>query len=237
VESKATGERVLYTGDFKSRPSPVNEPLEPVPCDTLVMEATYGRPQYVFPPQEQVLDTACRTLEHWLSRGERPVVLGWRLGKSQEVMHHLLAQGFDVAAEQSVHRVAERYQQAGVEFPGAFVPFDGQWREGQVLVAPPGAKTTHLLGETRGLRFMELTGWAVNGRRPWGRRGDADLPFSDHADFNELVEYVRRVNPKQVYTVNGFPELASHLRTLGYPAVHLDCRGKAAEVGTQMRMM
>ena len=239
VESKATGERVLYTGDFKTRPSPINEPLEPVPCDTLVMEATYGRPEYTFPAEEQVLDTAFRTLERWLAKGERPVVLGWRLGKSQELLHHLLAQGFEVVVEESAHRIAERYQQAGVSFPGAFLPFNvnGQWREGQVLIAPPGAKTTHMLGKGKGLRFMELTGWAVNGRRPWGRRGDADLPYSDHADFNELVEYVGRVNPQQVYTVNGFPELAAHLRSLGYPAVHLDAKGKPDAAGMQMRMM
>lgn len=239
VVSKATGERVLYTGDFKARASCINEPLEPAPCDTLVMEATYGRPEYTFPPEEQVLATACRTLEGWLSKGERPVVLGWRLGKSQEILHHLLSQGFEVAVEESAHRIAQRYQQAGVRFPGAFVPFDAHspWREGQVLIAPPGAKTRNLLGKTKGLRFMELTGWALNGRRPWGRRGDADLPFSDHADFNELVEYVARVKPKQVYTVNGFPELAAHLRSLGYPAVHLNAKGQPDDAGTQMRMM
>jgi len=237
VQSKTTGERLLYTGDFKVRPSPVNEPLEPVPCDVLVMEATYGKPEYVFPDEAQVLGTAFRTLASWLSRGEKPVVLGWRLGKAQEVLHHLLAQGFEVAVEDSVCRIAERYQEAGVQFPGSFLPWDGQWKEGQVLIAPPGAKTSQMLGKARGLRFMELTGWAISGRRPWGRRGDADLPFSDHADFNELVDYVRQVNPKQVYTVNGFPELAAHLRGLSYPAVHLDGKGRAEEVGTQLRLV
>ena len=64
------------------------------------------------------------------------------------------------------------------------------------------------------------------------------MPFSDHPDFNELVEYVRRVDPKEVYTVNGFPELAAHLRGLGYPAVHLDGRrGEVQDIGFQMKMM
>ena len=66
VESKETGERLLYTGDIKSRTSPTNEPLEVVPCDTLVIEATYGKPEYVFPPQQQVLETAFKTLESGL---------------------------------------------------------------------------------------------------------------------------------------------------------------------------
>ena len=55
VESKISGERLLYTGDIKVRSSPINEPLETVPCDILVLEATYGKPQHTFPSQEQVL--------------------------------------------------------------------------------------------------------------------------------------------------------------------------------------
>ena len=84
---------------------------------------------------------------------------------------------------------------------------------------------------------MELTGWAAGADRPWGRRADSSLPYSDHADFNELVEYVGLVGPKQVYTVNGFPELAAHLRQLGYPAVHLDSRGRSVDAGFQLKMM
>ena len=83
---------------------------------------------------------------------------------------------------------------------------------------------------------MELTGWATDGSGPWGRRGDASLPFSDHPDFNDLVEYVRQVNPRQVYTVNGFPQLASHLRGLGIPAIHLDGQLQTS-AGYQMKLL
>jgi hypothetical protein len=83
---------------------------------------------------------------------------------------------------------------------------------------------------------MELTGWAVGGGHHWGRRGDASLPYSDHADFNDLVAYVQQVRPKEVYTVNGFPDLAAHLRKLGYPAVHLDGKGQPAPLGHQMKL-
>ena len=237
VESKATGERVLYTGDFKSRPSPVNEPLAPVRCDTLIIEATYGKPEYVFPPEEQVLDAAFRTLRNWMSKGERPVVQGWRLGKSQEVLHHLLSQGFEVMVEPSVYGIAQVYEEAGTTFPGVFREFDGVWAEGEVLLCPPGRWPGQELRGFLGKRFMELTGWASGGRRGWGRRGDSSLPYSDHADFNDLVDYVQQVSPKQVYTVNGFPELAAHLRQLGYAAVHLDKRGRASDDSFQMKLL
>ncbi|MCA1850210.1 MAG: MBL fold metallo-hydrolase, partial [Acidobacteria bacterium] len=44
------GERLVYTGDFKLRPNVAAESAVIVPCDTLVMESTFGDPQYRFPP-------------------------------------------------------------------------------------------------------------------------------------------------------------------------------------------
>jgi len=236
VQVEATGERVLYTGDIKIQPSPTNEPLEPVPCDTLILESTYGKPGYSFPPQEQALDTAFRVLESWLGRGERPVIQVWRLGKAQEVLHHLLARGFEVMLEDSVAGITRIYQEAGVTFPGEFYSFNGDWSEGKVLVCPPVRGDRLGLSNITRKRFMELTGWAAAGGHGWGRRADASVPFSDHPDFNQLVSYVQRVGPKQVYTVNGFPELAAHLRGLGYPAIHLDSKGRS-NGGFQMKLV
>ncbi len=237
MESKFSGTRVLYTGDFKARSNAVNEPLEPVPCDVLIMESTYGRPEYTFPAEEQVLATAVKTLRRWLSSGERPVVRGWRLGKAQELLYHLLDQGFSIVVEDSIYEIACAYRQAGVAFPGEFHRFGGYWPEGFVLLCPPGQWASKNLSGFRGKRFMDLTGWASDGGSRWGGRADMSLPYSDHADFNDLVDYVNQVQPKQVYTVNGFPELAAHLRQLGYPAVHLDKTGQADSSGHQMRLM
>ena len=236
IESKETGERLLYTGDIKSRKSPTNEPLEPVACDTLVIESTYGRPEYVFPPEDQVLETAYKTLRMWLSRGQRPVIQGWRLGKSQELLHHLLGEGFDVMVEESIYLGTQIYLEAGVEFPGQVKMFEGDWPEGWILMFPPG-KRREALKLFRGKRTLEMTGWATSGSMPWGRGADASLPYSDHPDFNELVEYVQAVSPKQVYTVNGFPELAVKLRELGYPAVHLSAKGQQQDTGFQMKLV
>ena len=236
IESKATGERLLYTGDIKLRSSPTNEPLETVQADTLVIESTYGRPDYVFPSQERVLETAFRTLRAWLDRGERPVVQGWRLGKAQEMLHHLLAEGFDVVIEEGVYQGAEAYQQAGVDFPGRVSLFNGDWPEGTIALFPPGNRSK-VLRDYRGKRTMELTGWAASDNRRWRSWADASLPYSDHADFNELVAYVEAVQPSLVYTVFGFPDLAAKLRSQGYPAVHLDRRGGAQDAGFQFKLI
>ena len=236
IKSKATGERLLYTGDIKLRSSPTNEPLETVQADTLVIESTYGRPDYVFPSQERVLETAFRTLRAWLDRGERPVVQGWRLGKAQEMLHHLLAEGFDVVIEEGVYQGAEAYQRAGVDFPGRVSLFTGDWPEGTIALFPPGNRSK-VLRDYRGKRTMELTGWAASDNRRWRSWADASLPYSDHADFNELVAYVEAVQPSLVYTVFGFPDLAAKLRSQGYPAVHLDRRSGAQDAGFQFKLI
>ena len=241
VTRRSDGERLLYTGDMRVQPSPINEPLEPVDCDTLVIESTYGRPDYVFPEQDEPISNAVRVIKTWLDQGALPVLLGWRLGKAQEMLYHLLAAGFRVACEDGVHEVARKYEDGGVAFPGDYRIFDGTVREGEVLLFPPGRKSREHINQnrpdSRPVRYVEVTGWAAGaGTRPWGngRPGDASLPYSDHADFDDLVGYVQAVNPRRVFTVFGFPDLAERLRQMGYASVHLGKNATVADRAYQM---
>ena len=47
------GTSLLYTGDFKLGASATAEPAEPPHADVLVMETTFGKPQYRMPPRDQ----------------------------------------------------------------------------------------------------------------------------------------------------------------------------------------
>ena len=244
VTRRSTGERLLYTGDLRTQPSPINEPATPIPCDTLVIECTYGRSDYVFPPQRETIATAMRVIAQWLEQGALPVVLGWRLGKAQEALHHLLTAGFRVVCDEGVYAVARRYEAGGVTFPGEYRVLDGAIQSDEVLLFPPGRKSREQISAHqplgRSARYLELTGWAAGKSvKPWGRGrpGDASLPFSDHADFNDLLAYVQAVQPKRVYTVFGFPDLAARLRELGYAATHLGKGATAADHAFQMPLL
>ncbi len=221
ITSHATEERILYTGDLKLRPNAMAEPAEIVPCDTLIIEATYGRPEYRFPPEEEVLEQCFSTLRSWLEAGHTPVVVAHRTGKAQELLHHLLTAGFEVALEPSTWEVTQRFQEAGITFPSGSRMLENGAREGEVILRPPGRKKA-VEGDLPRTRTIALTGWAVDPSLRYRAGAATSLPFSDHADFEDLVSYVESVKPQRVFTVYGFPHLAAHLRQRGYDATHLD---------------
>lgn len=49
---------------------------------------------------------------------------------------------------------------------------------------------------------------------------DYALPLSDHCDFNELIQIVKKCNPKKIFTIHGFEvEFARVLNNMGYNAI------------------
>ncbi len=82
----AGDETLLYTGDFKLRPGKSAEQAEWHKADTLVMETTFGLPRYRFPPTEQVIDQIVTFCRETIDDGHVPVLLGYSLGKAQEIL-------------------------------------------------------------------------------------------------------------------------------------------------------
>lgn len=211
--TRADGRRVVYTGDLNPRPSLTAEPAQLAECDTLVLEATFGRPRYVFPPREEVLAHLERWVRETLDRGVTPIVLGYPLGKSQEAIKFLGDRGLAVCAHPGTFEISEIYRSLGVEL--RVRRFDGTIRQGEVGVFPPFGRSAALKRISPRATAV-LTGWALD---PWAvRRYGADVafPLSDHADFPALIEYAKRSGAEEVITHHGFArELAAALRKEG----------------------
>jgi DNA ligase-1 len=215
---EAEGETLLYTGDFKLRRGLSAEACEPRRAEVLIMETTYGRPEYHFPPTDEVLKGVIRFCREAIDNDETPVLLGYSLGKSQELLHGLTDAGFPIVLHKSIHELTQIYEQLGQTFP-PHEKFDGKASTGKVLICPPMSNLASAMRKAGRVRTAVLTGWAVDPNCRFRYQADAAFPLSDHADFPDLVELVKLIAPKKVYTLHGFvADFAQTLRELGFDA-------------------
>lgn len=210
---EVSGEKLLYTGDFKLKPSRTAEKCEPVKCEHLIMECTYGREQYKFPDRTEVEAAFLDYVETALNRDQVPVVLAYALGRAQEVIRILSEKGFRIAVEKGIFALSDIYEESGMKL-GSYEDFVPGEYGGRVIVFPPHLWNAPVLRRIPEKKLIAMTGWAVDGRQNSWYRSDVAFPLSDHADFDDLVKYVKLIQPGNVFLVHGFPEFAEHLRGL-----------------------
>ena len=70
------------------------------------------------------------------------------------------------------------------------------------------------------LRTAAVSGWALSSSFKYQMGVDEAFPFSDHADFEELIAFVKGCDPEVVYTHHGSADtLAEEIkRRLGIEA-------------------
>ena len=210
--AKRAGETFLYTGDFKLRPGLSAEPCATPRADVLLMETTFGLPRYRFPATEQVLAGIVLFCREALDDGETPVLLGYSLGKSQELLAALGAAGLPVLLHPGTAKITRVYEKLGVALP-PWKEFAAADLPGHAVLCPPQANASTWLRKIKPRRVAVVTGWAVDPNAVYRYQCDAAFPLSDHADYDDLLAFVEKVGPKRVYTTHGFArEFAATLR-------------------------
>jgi DNA ligase-1 len=211
-------ETLLYTGDFKLRRGKSAEPAEWRPADTLIMETTFGLPRYQFPPTEKIIDQVVAFCRDAIAENVVPVLLGYSLGKAQEILCSLDGAGLIPMLHGSVFQMTRIYEQFGQSFC-KYVRYNKNDVAGKVLICPPSASHSPMIQNIPHKRVAMLSGWAVEPNAIYRYQVDAAFPLSDHADYNDLVRYVDLVKPKRVLTLHGFAaEFARDLRNRGIEA-------------------
>lgn len=210
-------QRLLYTGDFKLTESLTAEPAELPQADLLVMETTFGTPRYRLPPRQQTVERLLQTVGDTLEAGQTPVVHAYALGKAQEVTALLTAAGFPVLQHPTIAAVSGVYEQFGVRL-GEYAVYDGPPPSGHAVVTLPRSARGFRLAGMQHVVSIAVTGWAMHPATRFRQGVDVALPLSDHADFDELLETARRVEPKRIYCTHGPREFVEHLQAAGFDA-------------------
>ncbi len=220
--------RFVYTGDFKLARSYTCEPPEVKPCDTLLMECTYGRPQYVFPSRDEVEDTLVSFATKALEDGCAPVFYAYSLGKAQEAMAILGKAGIPLAAHGAVYEMARVYEAAGVRMP-PYERYDAETYEPtRALIWPPSGKALPKALQGKPMRSAMLTGWALGKGAAFRYGVDACIPLSDHADYAALLRYIELAQPKKVLLNHGWKDFVWRLKRMGIDATYLEANEQLA---------
>ena len=194
--------RILYTGDINCIDTLTTSAAEAEECDVLIMEATYGSPHYRFPSRETVYAEMVEWALDTIKQGRIPCLHVYAAGKAQEIVRLFnVYTRLPVIVNPRLDDVNKTYRKSGVGLDW----FSAASRDGKTILDkdPCVYVTTPNDRSHIGRRFSRAyaTGWALalNGRV-------TAFPLSSHADFDQLVSFVRECNPDQVYVFTGFAE-------------------------------
>ena len=212
VLAEYKGEKINFTGDYKTKNDKTCENFEPVRCHTLVTEATFGLPVFQHPNEHNEIKKLLRSLELFPNR---PHIVGvYALGKAQRIIGLLRQQKYD--KEVFIHGALEKLCNYYVEekiFLGKFLKTnlkDKKEYQGQIILAPPSAIKNVWSRKFDDPIICKASGWMSIKQRVKQSLVELPLIISDHADWNELTQYIKLTGAENVYVTHGREEAIVH---------------------------
>ncbi len=214
-----SGERWVFSGDYKLESDGVSTPFEPVRCNVFISECTFGLPVFQWQPQEHVFADIHAWWRHNRERGISSILCAYSLGKAQRVIEHLDVSVGPVFIHPAVWTISEALGLASVGTQCATAETKA---EGALVIAPPAVIGSPWLRRFGQYEVGVVSGWmAIRGIRR--RRGvEKGFVLSDHADFAGLNEAVRATQAERVLLTHGYTaQFARWLCSLGIAADEL----------------
>lgn len=226
VRLEYRGQVALVTGDYKLGNDPTCESWQPVRCDLMVTESTFGLPVYRWRPDEELNSAINDWWRQSRDAGKCCVLYSYAVGKSQRLLAALDPSIGPIYTHGAVEKGNEAYRQSGVALPDTTYvgSIEGKhvWKGGMV-VAVPSAHATPWMRRFGRVSTAMASGWmAVRGSR---RRRNVDRGFvvSDHVDWPSLLSAINACDPETVWVTHGYSAVvARYLNEHGRDAVVLE---------------
>ena len=202
----------MVSGDYKRPPDPTCHEFVPVPCDVFITEATFGLPVFRHPDTGGEID---RLLHRLHSDPSRCVLVGaYALGKAQRLIAELRRRGHDepIYIHGALERMCRLYEELGVEL-GELRPATGATKDelkGKIVLAPPGCLNDRWSRRLPDPVTAMASGWMRIRQRARQQNVELPLVISDHADWDELTQTIRELEPNEVWITHGREEALKH---------------------------
>ena len=208
---------LLFSGDIKVNPSLSCEEIEIPKAKQLIVEASFGSKEFIFPKKDALKDQIKNALD---SIENTAVFFTYTLGKSQEILAYLTEMtDKPIYIHQSISVLNKVYKKHHISMADTF-PIKRFDSDGTYII-PVHLRHFSILKDKL-YTAIYTTGWALDPEKVKQMQCDICLPVSDHAGFDELLAFVKAVEPEKIYTHHGRPLFSTHLQGLGYNVHHID---------------
>ena len=140
------------------------------------------------------------------------MVGAYALGKAQRVIRLIRDEGYDepIFIHGALEKLCAFYEEEGIELgelrPATIDKGAKDQFAGRIVVAPPSA-----LHDKWARRFADplpvfASGWMRIRQRAKQRGVELPLILSDHADWDELVDTISEISPREVWVTHGREE-------------------------------
>lgn len=188
------GIRYLYTGDYKVQADVTCEPLLLQPADVLITESTFANPLIKHP------DDVAEVLK--LNTVSNAIMLGcYALGKAQRLtalINRYCPQKI-VLLHHSILPYHKIYESYGVN-NWIYLPYGRKMmknnQENLIYLVPPLTFNSYI--KAKNVVRVFASGWD----RLQNKNG-MELFISDHVDWHDILETIKIVMPKEVWTLHG----------------------------------
>jgi putative mRNA 3-end processing factor len=204
------GLTMVCTGDYKRRRDPTCRLFEPVPCHVLISEATFALPVFRHPDDGGEIQKLLASLRTFPDRAH--LVGVYSFGKAQRVIALLREAGYDdtIFIHGALKALCDLYEAMGVVLgdlsPATLDPGErgvSARFAGRLVLGPPSAFATPWAHRFPDPLIGFASGWMNIRQRAKAQGVELPLIISDHADWDELTQTVREVNPEELWVTHG----------------------------------
>ena len=186
--------RYLYTGDYRLTPDRTCESIQLVKADVLITETTFADPETRHPDVAEEI----KKLEHTKSN----VMLGaYALGKSQRLIplinEHCKTK--TILVHHSIIPFCRIYEELGISL-GVYQVYDRKLMKqnmgNMIYMVPPMVYNSYI-------KAINVVRVFASGWQHLQRQNEIQLLISDHVDWQDILQTIAEVEPKQVWTLHG----------------------------------
>jgi len=211
--------RVIISGDYKRVKDPTCLSFIPQPCDLFITEATFGLPIFNHPSIEVELNKLLESVKSFPDRCH--LVGAYALGKCQRVIKTLRLMGYaePIYLHGALVKISKYYEAQGITLGDLRLASEltREQSAGKIIMCPPSALHDRWTRRFADPIVANASGWMQIRARAKQQLIDLPLIISDHADWQELINTIKEINPKEVWVTHGLADaLVYYMNQQGY---------------------